>query len=463
MEVRNSSDLLIVSAYGRGHWLALECARRNWKVTLIDLTSAFGSYAPEDWEGPWGFFDTPELLPSQRSYLIERDQVYPVANGFTCWLSRGPLEMSGPLSQFQMKAAGVSDETMEYLKSIASEPASAAAIEAPRNDRPVWVSNLTLKGLQPPEPLKGLGRVREKIKASKFADAWLAYYAHSFASIAFAENADAMDVGVPMPLHAPYGVRHVTAASIENGFADLEKAGVRVIRANDLYDVRVQSGTFESVVLASGDQVEKARAFSWMLTSTETGKFHHRISSSVYPEGNLKPEWIWTHTRLRLKGVTSAKSLPLAFTILNNVFLPWSHANLLAAKRVRTQDETVPLDIWTRVPARAVGDKDYFEKIGRDVCDLLKSRIPLAEPQVETLPLEADLAPESRHLLRFPIYSSADVRALDTVSAKNLFLAGPEQWLSYDWNTQMRYQAQVLGALERLRAHWENTQRRLEV
>ncbi len=462
MEVRNASDLVIVSAYGRGHWLALECARKNWKVTLIDLTSAFGSYPAEDWEGPWGFFDTPDLLPSQRTYLVERDQVYPVANGFVAWLKRGPLEMTGPLTSFQRQAFNIASEVSEYLSSVGADESSEEVLKSPRVDRPVWLSALTLRGLKTPEPLSGLERLRSKIKAKPFQEGWLAYFAHALSSNAYAENVDAIDFSTPLPLGSPYGVRHVSAESVEAGFAQLEKAGVRVVRTNDIYDVRVQSGHFESVIVAGGEQVEKAQSFVWTLSSTETAKFHQRISNSIYPNGNLPPLWAWTRFRFQLRAVTSAQSLPLAFTMVENPFLPWSNSNLLCAKRIRGSDKNVALDIWARVPARVIGDGSYFEKLAGECTEILRRRVPLSNAVCEFLPLEADMSKEEMYDLRFPIYDKDDVENLEVVKARNLFMAGPEQWLSLDWNSQMRFQGAVFGALERLRAHWENIQRREE-
>ena len=62
-------DVVIVSAYGRGHWLAEELVKQKWTVSLFDVTGALGDWEPEDWEGPWGFFDTSDLLPTQRARL----------------------------------------------------------------------------------------------------------------------------------------------------------------------------------------------------------------------------------------------------------------------------------------------------------------------------------------------------------------------------------------------------------
>ena len=65
------SDVTIVSAYGRGNWLAAELSNLNHRVSLVDVSKGLGRWAPEDWEGPFGFFQSEHLLPSQVESLIE--------------------------------------------------------------------------------------------------------------------------------------------------------------------------------------------------------------------------------------------------------------------------------------------------------------------------------------------------------------------------------------------------------
>ncbi|RYZ83513.1 MAG: hypothetical protein EOP06_19855 [Proteobacteria bacterium] len=86
------TSVLIVSAHGRGHWLAAELHREHIPVTVIDVSSKLGVWPPEDLEGPFGFLKSEELTPSQSERVFAEDAYISVDEGFTTWLPDGPLE-----------------------------------------------------------------------------------------------------------------------------------------------------------------------------------------------------------------------------------------------------------------------------------------------------------------------------------------------------------------------------------
>ena len=52
----NNSSVVLVSAFGRGHWLAANLVAEGIPVDLIDVTERMGVWPVEDTEGPFGFF-----------------------------------------------------------------------------------------------------------------------------------------------------------------------------------------------------------------------------------------------------------------------------------------------------------------------------------------------------------------------------------------------------------------------
>ena len=118
--MKSSYDVAVVSAFGRGHWLAAELADAGRSVALIDVSAKMGRWAPEDWEGPFGFFRTEKLKASQVERLIEDDYHDTVDEGFVVWLKDGPIDIKGPLSSFWLQKKGIQGEFSKYVSSYES-------------------------------------------------------------------------------------------------------------------------------------------------------------------------------------------------------------------------------------------------------------------------------------------------------------------------------------------------------
>lgn len=484
--MRKSLDLMIVSAYGRGHWLAGELARHKWNVHLVDVTDALGAWTPEDWEGPWGFFDTPELTPSQRSRLAESDHAYRVPGGFTVWLPQGPLELNGELSTFHSRAFSIPEQVRTYLQppvvapprtapepeALESESASvkneAAMRETGASERPLpsvaklWFDTLT-GGIRRSAPLKGREKLHRKVSALGFEDAWLAHFAHTIASNVFAENPDTLHYGGPLPLSAPYSVRHVTRESFEQSLVALEELGVKITRNASVNDVRITNKVMDAVEVAAGRRgVERARAFVWLLSSGESEFLSESVVRTLFPSGALKPSWYWSRFRFRLRENTASRALPLGCTILGNVCLPWTHSNCIFVKRLRAEkgEADIKIDVWIRVPVRSLGDQEYFDHLRQELISILDSRIPLSAPECESMPSESRASEASKRAMRFPVFEAREIERMSVARAKNLFVDGPEFWGGYDWLSQLRSSRAVFVALEKLRQQWEAAERR---
>ncbi len=79
-------DVVVVSAFGRGNWLAAELARQGLSTTMVDVSDALGRWAPEDWEGPFGYFQSEAVTESLSTRLHVEDFSDGVDEGFVFWL-----------------------------------------------------------------------------------------------------------------------------------------------------------------------------------------------------------------------------------------------------------------------------------------------------------------------------------------------------------------------------------------
>src|SRR5262245_55773334 len=108
------TPVLIVSAFGRGHALAIDLASQDIPVSLLDVSAHLGHVSAEDDEGPFGFFAHGlEHIESQR--LLEDHPPLLQVQGFSWMLPQGPFESKGPLTQFRREKLEISGEIWNFL------------------------------------------------------------------------------------------------------------------------------------------------------------------------------------------------------------------------------------------------------------------------------------------------------------------------------------------------------------
>jgi hypothetical protein len=434
-----TSDLVIVSAFGRGNWLATELAGRGWKVSLVDVSEKLGEGEPEDAEGPFGLFDSPDLLPSQKNFFSDAQVL---RSGFTVWLPEGPLECRSELTEFQLKARGLAPMLESYLR----RPLSAR---------------------------REAGRERGSLRKQDYKSVWLAHLAHQVTSPLMNENQIALNSGEPAPLFSTFAIRHGERTGWKNGLRACEEKGVKVFASAGLNSVRMHGRGLDTVEILDSvpnNQINNqlsgqlsgqsntqsrtigARTFVWMLSSAETEQLSPAVSRHLYPQGPISEDWFWARYQVELGGKVFDEQIPAHVALISDLFLPWTHANLLILrKRARSTTATrskTAIDVWLRLPTFARGELNYFTKIKSEIERALAAKIPFAEPHVVKVPLQ------TTGPVRFPIFEQATLGKLKTLRAPNLFFCTVEQSGSQDWLGYFRMQNQAVARLEKLKAQW---------
>lgn len=420
-------DVAVVSAFGRGNWLASECVSLGLKVALIDVSESLGRWTPEDWEGPFGFFHAESLKPSQIARLIEEDYHDAVDEGFTVWLKDGPLDLKGPLSFYLLERKGLRGPVEEYLLNFDT-------LERER-----------------------LTELREEIGELGFRRTWLAHLAHQMASNVYEENAHGIGTGRPLPLFAPYFVRRVSRRGYEKSLEWLQSKNVQVHAKAKLKDLWVEGKSCAGVeIQGSWSGALKADHFIWALTSEETKRFPDRISEQLFPRGNITSLWSWIRFRLQLRKGLFMETLPVKFVMISDLGLPWTHTNMCIAQRtVNDQD----LDLWVRLPTHHRFQRSYLEQTAQELLSLLENRIPDSQPKILDMPQDHLYEYEELGPPRFPVFSAEVLKQLQTREFKNLFYDGPERWENLDWTGQFRSQQLILNQIMEWKTKREKSQR----
>lgn len=416
---RLDSDLLIVSAFGRGNWLASEAASRGWKVTLIDVSESLGTFAPEDVEGPFGLLEASDLTLSQKNRLDEEGETVRVPGGLTLWLKDGPLEFRGELTQYLLGQKGIPLEVDEYLRD---------------------------NGLPGKESI----RARRVLQKKSFREAWLAHFCHQVASVEVHENHVSLDSGDHWPVFAPFSVRQVTNAGLQKGLKALQTQGVNVRARARIRELTLGSDQSTTIEVQDGNsqaEVEKGRALVWMLSSLESRTCPPSVAEALYPKGAIEPDWYWSRLEFQLDGLPDDQ-IPLHAIAVEDPFLPWSHANVLVLRKSR---EARGLDVWIKLPLHFQSQAARFAGMTDEVRDILARRFPGSQVKLSS---QQDPSRVSR-MVRQPLFESATLERLQTRRLGHLFFCGPEQWEFSDWLGAYRPQNLLFQRLVSMKSQWD--------
>ncbi len=408
-------DVVAVSIFGRGNWLAAELQRQGLKVALVDLSREMGRWTPEDWEGPVGLFRSEALTGSQLARLLEDDFHNEVENGFTVWPPGGPLELRGPISSFLLDKWKVPSILRTYLENYDSLSESEAE------------------------------SLRSHLNELGFEQAWLGHLAHQLASNSFCGNAYGLNHGTPLSLFSAHSIRRVSRKGVEDSLKWCESLGVDVYRNSSILDLSMVKNELHSAEVVGGwSGVVKGSKWIWSLSSEETYRLPEFTSKKLFPYGYLESQWCWMRFRVDLGTGNVADALPDKFVVIGNLSLPWAHSNLVILQRTLSKGH---FDFWIRIPTQSRFQKEYIEKFYNEVVEMLRERLPGVSMVNVEMPQDylynyLELGPP-----RFPLYDLRELQSFRKRLLSNLFFDGPECGTNLDWVGQFRVQNRILGEI----------------
>lgn len=395
------SPVILISAFGRGHWLATELAKEGIRTTLVDVTSKLGVWPSEDVEGPFGLFRNERISESQQERLYSDDPFEEVANGFTLWLKEGPFEFKGPVTKYKLD----------------------------QSDLSLQVKNFFFGGSE-----KNPKALYRNLDEFSFDQSWLLHLGHQFASTTYVPNAKSATQGEALPLFSSFLVRQATRVGLEKSLSWLETKGVEVIKPHQIMDVSFGPAKTISGLELSGEKqgVFRLEQIVWMLSSEETYFLNERLGKCFFPGGSLEPEWCWVRYRVGLQGCFERDRLPLHILMVDDIKSPWTHENLLVMQRTSLSDQ---FDVWMRIPTVQRFNKDYLTVRGQRMMNHLLERMALTTPQILSYPQEYYYTYAQLGAARFPVFSQTQARIRGRSEYANFHLDGPEIWPNYHWGS----------------------------
>lgn len=404
------SPVVVLSAFGRGHWLAAALAQEGIKTTLIDVTSKLGVWPSEDIEGPFGFFRTERISESKMERIYADDSFAEATNGFTVWLKEGPIEFKGPLTRFKLEKSALTNDVIEFI----------------------------LDG--------SVTKIPKSVQQLSFSESWLVDLAHQWASSTYMPSAKGYLRGKSLPLGSSFFVRGATRSGLEKSLKWVETKGVEVIRPEEVFDISFGQGKTINGIELRGDRqgLLHTEQMIWMLSSEETYFLNEKIGKYLFPEGSLESEWCWVRYRVGLQECFERNSLPLHTVVIDDVFSPWTHENFVVLQRTAVEDQ---FDVWMRIPTVQRFNKEYLTMRSTRMNAHLTERMPLSEPQVLSYPQEYYYTYAQLGAPRFVLFSEKQQGQRAPKKFKNLHLDGPEVWPQYSWESYFECHQEVRGQI----------------
>lgn len=395
--MQKRSDVVIVSAFGRGNFLSRALAKRGLAVSLVDVSDQLGRWTPEDWAGPFGSFD------DEATATVKTDDVDLVEQprGLTIWLSERPLEMRGPLTPFSLAKLGISEGSLKYLKEAR---------------------------------LPGAAMLRRDLEKEPFERTWLAHFAQQFSSNVYFDNFESLTRGYCRPLLSKFCLRRTTREHIVQSFGECLNAGVKVFTSARIIDISVVGPSLDAVEIASERSgVLTGDVFVWLLSSEECEVFPERVRAMLYPKGPVESSWCWVRYGFQIPEGPEASALPDHFIMLKDVRLPWTHAHCCLVQKNPALNR---YDFWVRIPSKRRFQRSFLDEVGSQIQTELKGRLPAVSPKLTERPPEYMVSHKELGAPRFQVYLEGQLKNLKRLALRNLLYCGPEDWVSLDSNGQ---------------------------
>ena len=320
-------DVVIVSNWGRGAWLAHQLQQKAFRTTVFDVSALQPVLSSAEREGPFGVFLPSHLSDLQKHYLCG-DNFYSIQQGFSVFTSQGPVEFRGPLNNFFMETwkdfqFSHSILNPEGLSSLSRGHVFANLAEALPLEKGKKLREFSNRISIPSSFSEDRFGFSDRKKARKVKGSiesnWLLCLAKEFAN-SYLEQSEPLHYKFS-PLFSDYVLRESSQRYFSDLKYSLQKEGVEWIDvpSTDLSSPSNCLKDFEfkktHVEFKWNEEIQKSRFLIWTLSGPETLQCFSNSLSVLFPKWE-PPVKIWRRFSLFWDQGTFAKVIPLLLLIL---------------------------------------------------------------------------------------------------------------------------------------------------
>jgi hypothetical protein len=412
--------ILIISAFGRAHWLAVQLAHKGFSVQLVDVTKQLGPWLPADFEGPFGFFKSAFWAESYLERLKQEGVAKELSNGFTVWLNSGPLELRSPLTGYRLRALEQSDIIQKYVQNHDG------------------YSDIQKK------------ETAFRLRSLPFSTKWFAKFAHYFMAnnlIPVVDcNEDYFIRSHLCPVLDQYFIRSPDQETIEKSLVWCESQGVVVVRNAQIPDVALSGSRIDGFEIQSEKSgFVKSSQYVWGLSSLETQFAFPKVFKKLFTKV-IEPDFLWQRFRITLPASKERDTLPASFLLMDELEFPWTHENFIL---VRKSDGGEEFDVWALLPYSQRFQKKFLQEYADKIVQKFYQRLILFKPTLVSLPLEAELSSRELGGALFPVYSNQSLNSQFTKKFQNLYFDSAEEWPLLSWQGAFLGQNQIIEKINK--------------
>lgn len=408
----SQTTVLVVSAFGRGHSLAMQLAAKEIPVTLLDVSGQLGLTSPEEWEGPFGVGLT-GLTSIQQERLSEDDPLLRQNEGLTILLPSGPVELRGPVADHRLLKLGIPQDVRDLLQ--------ITRVSATERDRAL---------------------------ARPFTETWPLFLLRGFAANVYGSTLEALNAELVYRGDTEFAVRQVSRQGLENSLEACGRRLVHVKKPGSVKDVsslqnkQTRSLEYQETGSAVSEVIEY-ESLVWCLSGEETEYMGPGIAEKVFPAGVSRPDWCWMKFRYRFGACPEREALPTHALWIGAIDLPWTHENLLIVQRTATPEQ---FDVWARLPQSMRFQKSFLEEQVAKIARRISAQAAALAPELHEEPSAFYQSFQETGPARFPVFGEKGI--VPPSNATQVFFHNPESWPGLGWSAIFAHDVPLVEKIE---------------
>lgn len=400
------SNIVVISLFGRGHYIASLLSQNNYKVKLINLSGPkLQSANIENIIGPFDFFKN-YLDSLQNAFLDSFIKFKNTSSGFTLWSKLGPIDFQSFIKNYSIENCGLSVENIEYL-------ANANLL-----------SSKEKKNLQ--ASLSDMSHLKN----------WLSKLAHQLPSSRW--QLDSYDLKKSntniLDLFNKKQIAQAACKTLQNSLDWCQSNSVEVISVDDDLSILKKSNKIQSISYTNLKNKKKETILCdqviWTAHSKETKSLYPKIFLDLYKKA-LVPQWHWQKITIHINSKYQPDFINDSFVMLNNLELNFSGDNLAIVKK------TVMPDVWQLWMLLPYKHKSNL-MIKNAANAFFKERIP-------KLKIEKIDIPDKNVKSFFPVFSADDKICEKTIN--NIHFCNFEHCHNLDWPGFLNFQKNMANKI----------------
>ncbi len=424
---KSFARVLIVSAYGREHWLAVQLVRLGFDVQLIEVTHKLGKWTPSHYEGPFGIFISPVWTASYIDRLFQERITHEAPNGFSIWLKDGPIELRSPVTTYRLEQLNQKEKILKYVHN------HDGYSDSQKKDTANRLENLS------------------------FNEKWFAKLAHYLMANktipTIVENENYLNRELICPLLDAFFLRRPQESALESSLQWCESQGVVVVRNGEVPDLAIHGSEVEGFEVQSAKSgFVRAHQFIWGLSSLETQYAFPKVFHKIFKDTAV-PDYSWQKFKVKLADTPEQKVLPISFLMIENLEFPWVHENFAIVNKNLTDQNSDEFDVWILIPFSQRFQTKYLENTIQKFLNQLFERAPRLKPKLISLPIEAASTSQDLGGIPFPVYDENVLSKTLTKNFSNLHFDNPETWPLLSWHGSYFGQSQIIDHISKW---WSN-------